>query len=101
MRLVILVLLIVLAATQARLWFSDQGLREAHRLQAAVESQRQENTELGLRNDALEAEVRNLRDGLEAAEERARADLGLVREDETFFQVVPTRAVERAERARR
>ena len=101
MRLVILVLVVALIAVQARLWLSDQGLREAHRLQAAVESQRQENAELGLRNDALEAEVRNLRDGLEAAEERARADLGLVREDETFFQVVPASGTDPAERVRR
>lgn len=84
-----LLLALTLLAVQGRLWFSDQGLREAQRLKAAVELQRADNAELALRNDALEAEVRNLRDGLEAAEERARADLGLVREDETFFQVVP------------
>ncbi len=89
MRLLMLILVLALLAIQGRLWFSDQGLRETQRLRDAVELQRQENTALALRNDALEAEVRNLRDGLEAAEERARADLGLVRENETFFQLVP------------
>ncbi|TVQ43573.1 MAG: cell division protein FtsB [Gammaproteobacteria bacterium] len=84
-----LILVVALLAVQARLWFSDQGLRETQRLRAAVELQHQENAALALRNDALEAEVQNLRDGLEAAEERARADLGLVREHETFFQLVP------------
>lgn len=89
MRLLMLILVLALLAIQGRLWFSDQGLRETQRLRDAVELQRQENTALAQRNDALEAEVRNLRDGLEAAEERARADLGLVRENETFFQLVP------------
>lgn len=89
MRLLMLILVLALLAIQGRLWFSDQGLRETQRLRDAVELQRQENTALAKRNDALEAEVRNLRDGLEAAEERARADLGLVRENETFFQLVP------------
>jgi cell division protein FtsB len=98
MRLVMLVLLLALAVAQARLWFSDTGLREAHRLEAAVATQRVQNAELAQRNDALEAEVQNLRDGLEAAEERARSDLGLVREHETFFQVVPATGAERARR---
>ncbi len=89
MRLLMLILLLALLAVQGRLWFSDQGLRETQRLRAAVAAQHQENTSLTQRNDALEAEVQNLRDGLEAAEERARADLGLVRENETFFQLVP------------
>lgn len=99
MRLLMLFLLLALFAVQARLWFSDQGLRETQRLREAVELQSEENAALALRNDALEAEVRNLREGLEAAEERARADLGLVRENETFFQLVP--AEQRTERERR
>jgi len=90
MRALIACLLIVLLATQGRLWFSDQGLREKHRLQEAVAEQREENRSLEARNRALAAEVDDLRDGLEAAEERARSDLGLVRDEETFFQIVPT-----------
>ena len=93
-----LALLLALAVIQARLWFSEHGLREAHRLEAAVAAQRAQNAELAQRNDALEAEVQNLRDGLEAAEERARSDLGLVREHETFFQIVPANRAEHAQR---
>jgi len=88
-RVLIAILLVLLVAAQGRLWFSEQGLREKHRLEQAVAEQRAENRRLEARNRALAAEVDDLRDGLAAAEERARSDLGLVREDETFYQLVP------------
>jgi cell division protein FtsB len=89
MRFILSALALLLLLAQWRLWVSDDGLREARRLERAVEAQRLENEELAERNAALRAEVGNLRDGLEAAEERARADLGMIREDETFYQLVP------------
>ena len=74
---------------QVELWFSDDGYRKTRDLRQAVAEQRAENEGLRERNAALDAEVVNLKTGLEAAEERARTDLGLIGETETFYQVVP------------
>ena len=86
-------LLIVLGFTavllQAQLWLSDGGYRKTKALRAAVADQRALNQQLRDRNAALDAEVVNLKQGLEAAEERARTDLGLIGPRETFYQVVP------------
>lgn len=74
---------------QANLWLSDNGYRKTRELRRAVSDQRQQNQRLKERNVALEAEVLNLKNGREAAEERARTDLGLIGRKETFYQVVP------------
>lgn len=74
---------------QAKLWLSDNGYRKTRELSAAVAEQRLQNLGLKERNVALEAEVINLKNGREAAEERARTDLGLIGDKETFYQVVP------------
>lgn len=76
---------------QVRLWFGDGGLAEVWRLEQQVEAQRRENAELQERNDALYAEVVDLREGAAAIEERARRDLSMIRRDETFFQTVDRR----------
>ena len=74
---------------QAELWFSDDGFRKTRDLRAAVAAQREHNEALRARNAALDAEVVNLKQGQEAAEERARTDLGMIGQDETFYQIVP------------
>lgn len=74
---------------QAELWLSDNGIRKTHELRRAVAAQREQNSALSARNEALDAEVMNLKNGRAAAEERARTDLGLIGKSETFFQVVP------------
>ncbi len=85
--------LIVLAAVlQAELWFADSGFSKTRDLRAAVAEQRAQNEVLKRRNQGLEAEVVNLKQSTEAAEERARTDLGMIGEDETFYQVVPASA---------
>jgi len=85
-------LLIVVVLLQYRLWMSDDGVREVGRLEAAVAAQRGENQRLAERNEQLAAEVRDLKSGMAALEERARSELGMVAGGETFYQVVPTRA---------
>ncbi len=77
---------------QAQLWLSDGGYRKTMKLRDAVSEQRAMNERLSERNAALDAEVVNLKQGLEAAEERARTDLGLIGSRETFYQVVPDAA---------
>ena len=70
---------------QVRLWVSDDGYREVARLGALIAGQAAENARLTQRNQRLEAEVVELRKGDSAVEERARADLGLIGPDETFY----------------
>jgi cell division protein FtsB len=88
MRIFAAVLVLALVSLQYRLWISDQGLREVSRLQAAVELQAAANHEQGERNRQLAAEVSDLKGGLTALEERARSELGMVGNSETFYQVV-------------
>jgi cell division protein FtsB len=88
MRVFVFALAFILIALQSRLWLSDGGLRELRAMRASVAAQSARNAELAERNDALAGEVRDLKQGIDAAEERARSDLGMVREDETFFLVV-------------
>ena len=88
MRIFAAVLGLALVLLQYRLWLSDQGIREVSRLQAAVELQAAANREQAERNRQLVAEVTDLRGGLTALEERARSELGMVGNSETFYQVV-------------
>ena len=80
---------------KAELWFSDDGYRKTMKLHTAVADQRDLNDSLRERNAALDAEVINLKQGLDAAEERARTDLGMIGESETFYQVVPAATASR------
>ena len=89
MRLLIAALAVVLVLLQARLWLSNGGLREVWRLEAEVARAIENNDRLAARNAALEAEVRDLKDGLAAAEERARTELGMIHSEETFYQIAP------------
>ena len=88
MKIFAVVLAVALLALQYRLWISDDGVHEVRRLETAVVAQERENAELAARNAQLAAEVQNLKKGLDAVEERARSDLGMVRANETFYQVV-------------
>ena len=74
---------------QAEIWLSDDGHRKTIKLREAVAEQRVLNESLRSRNAALDAEVVNLKQGRDAAEERARTDLGMIGRKETFYQVVP------------
>jgi cell division protein FtsB len=87
-RVVLYILLALLASLQVRLWVSEDGYRASWRLAEQITTQQQENEELRERNRALAAEVGNLKTGLEAVEEIARSELGMIREGETLFQVV-------------
>lgn len=89
MRALLAILLLVLLALQYKLWFGEGGYRDVQRLTLRVEEQARENEVLAQRNRELEAEVDDLRKGLEAIEERARSELGLIKENEEFYQVVP------------
>ncbi len=88
MKVLLALLLVLLLLLQYRLWMAEDGVRQMWQLRATVAEQRAENAELRRRNEALEAEVEDLRQGQDALEERARSDLGMIREGEVFFQIV-------------
>jgi len=84
----IVLLVSLLALVQFRLWVGEESLAEVWRLRQAIEQQSAENVLFKSRNQRLEAEVRDLKNGLEAVEERARLELGMIRKDEIYFQIV-------------
>lgn len=88
LRIVLVVLVALLAWLQYRLWFGSGGNNEVADLQAQVEQQARQNDGLRDRNAALAAEVADLKSGEAAIEERARAELGMIRPGETFYRVV-------------
>ncbi len=92
LRLTLVILGLLFAALQYRLWVSDEGFREVARLSRLIREQHSENAELASRNRRLEAEIADLRDGGDAVEEQARVDLGLIGERETFFVLPPAEA---------
>lgn len=87
MRILLGGLVALLVVLQAQLWSGKGGLPAVWQLDEDVAAQKAENANLRQRNAALEADVDDLKDGLEAVEERARNELGMVRDDEVFYQV--------------
>ncbi len=91
MRPFLLVLGVLLVALQGPLWFGNGGIFALRELRTELGQQQTENHRLRERNQALGAEVLDLKLGLEAVEERARVELGMVRRGETFYQLVERR----------
>ena len=81
-------LIVLLALLQYRLWFGNANLFEVSHLKDRKNARIIENNELQERNRSLSAEVADLKHGLEAIEERARSEMGMVKADETFYQIV-------------
>lgn len=88
MKIALYILLGILIGLQYPLWLGDGGLLALWKLKHEISLQKKENTKLQERNLALEAEVLDLKQGYEALEERARAELGMVRRGETLFQII-------------
>lgn len=84
-------LLLLLVFLQYRLWLADNGMREVAQLRGEISAQREENALLRERNRTLAAEVQDLKKGTTAIEERARTDLGMIVQGETFYQVIEPR----------
>mgnify|MGYP006429711035 FL=1 len=75
---------------QYQLWLGEDSMRTLNRLELEVQAQRANNEELEQRNTLVEIEVLDLKNGLEAVEERARSELGMIEKGETFYLLVPT-----------
>jgi cell division protein FtsB len=99
MRWLALVFLLLVAALQYPMWLGKGGWLDVRELNAQLAAQRERNAALKARNDALDAEVRDLKQGVEAVEERARSELGMIRQDEVFFQLPAEPAAASAARA--
>lgn len=82
------ILVIVLVLLQYRLWVGDGSLAEVWQLHRKVDEQKAENVRLEERNQTLDAEVKDLKQGQAAVEERAREELGMIRKGETFYQII-------------
>jgi cell division protein FtsB len=89
MKILIAVLLLVLIGLQYKLWFGDGSLSEVVQLSRELETQKTKLQLLEERNRILEAQVLDLQNGLDAFEEKARNDLGMIKQEETFIQLIP------------
>lgn len=89
MKPIVIALSALFLLLQYQLWFSQGGIVSVHKLHYAINNQQQANATLALRNDTLAAEVSDLKKGNEAIAEHARDDLGMVKQGETFYQIVP------------
>lgn len=99
MKALVVVLLTLFLVLQLRLWFGDGSIQEVSRLQKEATASQAEVIRLNARNQALAAEVADLKDGLDAIEERARAELGMISEGESFYQFVKEEGAGRQRRS--
>lgn len=88
MKVLTVVLLVLLVLIQFELWLGKRGVREMRLLAQSIVDQKAENQRLEQRNQALAAEVADLREGREAVEERARSEMGMIKRDETFYHII-------------
>jgi cell division protein FtsB len=82
-----MLLIALLVVLHGQLWFGRGSVRSVNKLQSELDSQKVKNTQAALVNDRLEAEIRDLKEGLEIVEEKARSELGMVKNNEIFVQV--------------
>ena len=93
MRILAVIFFLMILALQYPIWLGKGGWLQVRELDRQLDAQRQANAELKVRNAALDADVRDLKTGFEAIEERARSELGMIRQDEVFFQLPPDAAI--------
>ena len=91
MKLFALVLLLIFILLQYGLWLGKGGIPEVRQLEQEVSEVKGQVERLRERNQALDAEVNDLKTGLDAIEERARSELGMIGKDETYFQLIDNR----------
>ena len=86
-RVLVLIAAVIFCLLQSKLWMGDGGFLDIQQIKQEIAQQKAENEKLAERNRILKAEVNDLKSGTEAIEEHARADLGLIKNDETFILV--------------
>lgn len=88
MQILVAALIAALVMVQYLLWIDEEGVRQTYALRVSVQAQAEENVALNERNRALEAEIKDLKTGLMTIEERARSEMGMIRQDETFYRLL-------------
>lgn len=89
MRYAIIILILLLLVMQYKLWFDSGGLQQMEKLRHEIAIHKLQDQELAKQNDQLRAEVKDLKQGVDAAQERARTELGMVKQNEEYYQIVP------------
>lgn len=97
MKLIFAILLVLLIWLQYKLWLGDGGIPEVLDLEQEIDTVQHEVNRLQERNQALDAEVMDLKKGIEAIEERARSELGMIKPNETYYQVIDSETAGHAE----
>jgi len=88
MKTLFIVLGMIIVTLQYQLWLGEDSVRALNLLEDELDAQQEINDQLTARNDVLEVEVLDLKNGLEAVEERARSELGMIGENETFYLII-------------
>ena len=88
MKIIALILLVLLIWLQYKIWLQDGGIPEVLQLQKEVDIEQSEVKKLQERNQSLDAEVKDLKKGLDAIEERARSEMGMIKKGEVYYQVI-------------
>jgi len=89
MKVLASMLFVLLILLQLQLWFGGHGVFQLWSLQRNISLEKQQNSALLQRNEQLHAEVQELKEGKEALEERARSQLGFIKEGEKFYRLIP------------
>ena len=92
MKLIVAILFVLLIWLQYKLWLGDGGIPEVLELEQEIETVQAEVNTLQERNKALNAEVMDLKKGIEAIEERARSEMGMIKKDEIYYQVIDSQS---------
>ena len=100
MKSIVFVLLVLLIWLQYKIWLQDGGIPEVIQLQQEIEEVKTEVGKLQERNSSLDAEVKDLKKGLDAIEERARSEMGMIKEGEVYYQVIESKKNESSANAR-
>lgn len=95
MKIIAFVLLFLLIWLQYKIWLQDGGIPEVIQIQQEVEEVKTEVQQLQERNSSLDAEVKDLKKGLDAIEERARSEMGMIKQGEVYYQVIEPKQAER------
>lgn len=88
MQILVATLIAMMVVLQYQLWLDEDGVRQTYALRISVQAQTEENAALNERNRTLEADIKDLKTGLMAIEERARSEMGMIRRDETFYRLL-------------
>ena len=90
MKFISLILVVLVCLLQYRLWFGKNSVPDYLEMEQQVIEQQKQNANLRQRNNLLKADIEDLKMGIEAIEERARNELGLIKQGETFYRILPT-----------